>query len=345
MSENTQKTKACQQFLQAAQLGYNTSQFIPKENLTPYTLYNTSDSNKDILLSAFAKVDKETLLLLVLGESTKLVENLLDETHQVFEQPFVKDFAGNISLVVIDPELRLANSKTIEDAEIDSRLKEKKVVSLQLVKAKFPLTPLYGPHKHINIPYVISMGAHEKNAMTYKQPNQFRNLMKELRPFKQRGFYLGLRRLIHDNALVVLNKLVEHPSPLFISSRITSVCYRSFKYLIDVRAAFDRKTLVRYGYTDRHSVEECVSAEDYAVFPDPFQKCVSNMKNTNFKKYYINDVIGRKNFNNTNKTQIRTIFKQMNQWANQELTKKIPKKQEAGFKRRTRRKRKSVSKP
>jgi hypothetical protein len=344
MNENTKKTKACQQFLQAAHLGYNTSQFIPIENLTPFTLYNTSDTNRDILLSAFAKVNKETLFLLVLGESTKLVENLLDETHQVFEQPFVKDFAGNISLVVIDPELRLANSKTIEDAEIDSRLKEKKVVSLQLVKAKFPLTPIYGPHKQIDYPYLSAMGIPSKNALSYKQPNQFKNLETRLKPFKQRGFFFGLRRLIHENALIVLNKLVEHPSPLFISSRITSVCYRSFKYLIDVRAAFDRKTLVRYGYTDRHSVEECVSAEDYAVFPDPFQKCVSNMKNANFKKYYINDVIGRKNFNNTNKRTIRTIIKQMNQWANEELTKRIPKKQEAGFRNRTR-KVKLVSKP
>ena len=55
--------------------------------------------------------------------------------------------------------------------------------------------------------------------------------------------------------------------------------------------------------------------------------------------------LGRKNFNNTNKRTIRTIFKQMNQWANEELTKRIPKKQEAGFKRRTRRKAKLVSKP
>ena len=346
--EESKKTKACNQFLQVSNLGFTTSTFKPIENLTPYTLYNTSETNRDILLAAINKVNKETLLLIVLGETKNIVENLLDTHHKVFEQPIVKDFAGNISILVIDPELTLPESETIQDAEIDSKLAEKKVVSMQLVKAKFPLTPVYGPHKEIDIPFLTAMGIHYRDANSYKQPNQYKPIRNSLLKFKQRGFLFGLRRLVHENALLVLNKLVEHPSPLFITSRITSVCYRSFKYLIDVRAQFDRKTIVRYDYTERRAdnVQECVPANEYLVFPDPFRKCVSNMKNTNFEKYYMDKTFGRKNFTNNEKKTIKNLLRQMNQWANEELTKRMPKKQEGGiYKKQTRRRRKLISKP
>lgn len=342
--EETKKTKACKQFLQASNLGESTSQFIPIQNLTPYALYNTTNTNRDILLRAIEKVNKDTLLLIVLGESKDIVENLLDTHHKVFEQPLIKDFAGNISILVIDPDVELPNSKTIGDDEIDPKLEEKKVVSIQLVKAKFPLTPVYGPHKEIDMPLLTTMGVNIKNLNSYKQPNQYKPLRNSLKKYKQRGFLFGLRRLVHENALTVLNKLVEHPSPLFITSRITSVCYRSFKYLIDVRSQFDRKTVVRYDYTKRreNDVQECVPANEYAIFPNPFQKCVSDMKNTNFEKYYINKRMGiKKNFTKNEKQTIQNVLRQMNQWADEELTKKIPKKQEAGaYKRRTRRNRK-----
>jgi hypothetical protein len=345
-NKNNKKTKACQQFLQASNLGFDTSSFDPKENLTPYTIYNISDTNRDILLAAIDKVNKDTLLLIVLGETTKLVETLLDERHKVFDQPLVKEFPGTISVLFIDPGIDLPNSKTMEDIEIDPRFKEKKVVSIQLVKAKFPLTPVYGPHKEIDYPFLTAMGVNYRDALSYKQPNHFKTVETSLRNklkttrLPQPGFLMGLRRLVHENALVVLNKLVEHPNPLFLSSRITSVCYRSFKYLIDVRAQFGRKTVVRYGYTNKNEIDECVSAEDYTVFPDPFQKCISKMNNTNFKKYYMNARKGRTNLSNNNKKNIQTLLHKMNLWANQELTKKMPKKQGGASKKRRQRTRK-----
>ena len=62
------KEKACGQFLDEATIGDN-STFLPKENLTPYTLYNIDDSNRDKLVKAIQAIPQENLLLIVLGES------------------------------------------------------------------------------------------------------------------------------------------------------------------------------------------------------------------------------------------------------------------------------------
>lgn len=356
MSEEKRK-KACAQFLQAAQLG-DESQFMPRENLTPYALYNSSEINKRIILEALSRVNPSTFLILLLGESnqiihgskgTDLTEKILAPAHDIFGQDFVKGFAGKLSILIIDPTLQMKGTEPIEEYPIDPRLVEKNVVSIQLVKAKFPLSPVYGPHKKISLNVLqtaenkkLGNGGYSK-FLALHQPNAFHKQIQSLtnKKIRFRGLPEGLRRIVHTNTLDVLNGFVSYPSPLFISSRITSLCYRSFKYLIDIRATFGRQTWVRYEYTEpRGPIQECVSAEEYALFPNPFEKCETSLEDKNLNShleiYYtnmLNKNFYKKRVNATKRNSIRNSIRAMNAWANEEIRKHIP----SGGKRKTRR--------
>ena len=335
---NTAKKKACAQFLQAAAQGEN-SQFIPRENLTPYTLYNIDDSTKDILLRAIHSIPKESLLLIVLGESEDLVAKILDTHHAALEQEFVTTFEGPISILVIDPEIKTSEGQESIEYPIEDSLKAHRVMRFTGVKAKFPLTPLYGPHKHMDQFYVMKQyGATPRNVLHYKLNKELFDPIEQIRKMKLSQGMFASRRLIHENALTVLNTLVEHPSPLFISSRITSVCYRSFKYLIDVRAKFGRKTLVRYEYTvpKYGPVNQCVSAEEFSLFPNPFTKCMSNMNDDMLNQYYFNEKRGKPNRSNERRVTLRNKIKEVNEWTDRELAKRIPKGGKRAKKMRTR---------
>lgn len=144
---------------------------------------------------------------------------------------------------------------------------------------------------------------------------------------------------------------MKHPSPLVISSRITSICYRSFKYLIDVRAQFHRITKVIYGYTDRKDVRECTPAEEYALFPHPFQKCFDkvDIDKANLNKYYyFPGVYGYEKYSTPERSiNLQEKIHQMNTWANEELDKYIPRseggrRQGKTHKRRVSKKRRTI---
>ena len=117
------KKKACDEFLQAAQLGESNSRFIPMENLTPFSLYNSSTENKNKILDALKTIDNTTLLVILLGEDK--IYNLVDDAHNIFGQEFVTSFPGKISVLSIDPE----NSD--ENSSIPESLKEK-VISIKV---------------------------------------------------------------------------------------------------------------------------------------------------------------------------------------------------------------------
>jgi hypothetical protein len=113
---------------------------------------------------------------------------------------------------------------------------------------------------------------------------------------------------------------VEHPAPVFLNSRITSVCYRSFKYILDVRKSLGFLTDVQYEYS-REEPRTCNT--EYPLFtkdpPGPFVKC-SNQANINkyYRKWGFNEV--RPN----QKEFIEASIREMNQWANQEVQTYIP---------------------
>ena len=331
MNRNSRQ-EACNQFLEAANYTKDISNLFPKENLTPYALMNTSNANKDLLLDALKIIPKETLLIIVLGETSPSKEILLEKTHAIFDQPFIKTFEGHISVLFIDPFLELPEGPEIQAIPIDDSLRAYNIVNMIGVKAKFPLSPVYGPHKYLDVDYFSNM-RNLKNTdamLKFQQPKVLNNIHEQLRStFKNRvtapsPAIPAFRRLIHKNTIKVLNDLVEYPSPVFISSRITAICYRSFKYLIDMRAILGKKTLVRYEYTNTWGgpIKTCVSAEEYALFPDPFTKCKAGMNNNSLKQFYFNTK-EKPDLSNENKVLIRKSIHDMDLWANTELQKTL----------------------
>ena len=264
------------------------------------------------------------------------MEKILDKHHKALEQPFVKEFQGSISILAIDPQIHTPEGKDTIEYPIEKSLKDHGVVTFTGINAKFPLTPIYGPHKRRSISYLHTLGVNGLKTFSWKLHETVKKEVEEAfkeKPPLEPAF--ALRRLIHENALAVLNTLVKHEGPLFITSRITSLCYRSFKYLIDIRAQFGRKTLVRYGYTipneKRGGLQQCVSAEEFPLFPSPFTKCMSEKKNNKreiqddiLNTYYMNK--NTKNFikNETKRERLRKRIILVNEWANQELQKRTP---------------------
>jgi hypothetical protein len=320
---NLQK-KACDEFLAFANIGDN-SKLIPVEQLTPYALYNISNTTRNSLLDAIQDINKDDLLLIILGETNEkidnrtFVKNILESAHNLFEQPILKDYDKNITILVIDPTL-----DTSREIEINDTLAAKKVRSIILMNEIFPLTPIFGPHKHFRLP----TGAHIDSLESFFkriQPEFYSTILQDLKKQKAMGpgIHEALRRMIHTNAILVLNELVKHPSPLVISSRITNICYRSFKYLIDIRSYFNRITKVFHGYTNRGVVYECTSEKEFLLYPDPFKKC-SNY--ADIDKYYYRKNIGpTSKFNSEEKRKLlRDKIDLMNAWANGELVRHLP---------------------
>jgi hypothetical protein len=282
-------TEACRQFLQAAQVDVDSSTFIPKELMTPSVLYDVNTDTKNLLIEVFQSIPSTNLILLILGEGRPkktLLARILEPRHDVFNQPIVKEFTGKISLIVIDPELPL--DTLVEKLHVEEPFFSANVDSITLVKSIFPLTPVYGPHKTIDY---MSAAAYIKGKPVtsvnltrnmintiehYQQRNNIKKTIKNYRKQYKRLFpptyQMALRRMIYPNALDVLNTLVQHPSPLFISSRITRMCYRSFKYLLDMRNRFERQTVVRYEYTKPHG-DKILECDATPIFPEPFQTC------------------------------------------------------------------------
>lgn len=326
------KQKACEEFFKLADLTESRSEFDPKE-ISPYALYNVNDTDKNTLIRAITSVNHQSLLVIVLGESNvrahtlmriELIDKILHPDMNLFSDPLITSFDGPITLLVIDPALDLPPGEQIQSIPVEERLRERRVTSLVLVDAKFPLTPIYGPHR--NIDYSLNKSirtANQSNSERRKafvhlgQPNFFKVRVKSNYPS---AMNLAERRIIHSNALDVLGQLIAFPNPIVISSRITSICYRSFKYLIDMRNRYGRQTTAYYGYTNRGAPEKC--EDTFALFPQPFTKC-SYTKNENIDKYYYLDSYPAKLRTPVKREEIRKQIIPMNQWANAELNRYI----------------------
>jgi hypothetical protein len=347
VEEELDMREACAQFLKAANKSRDTSTYIPAELMTPSLLYDIDNVTKELLLEAIRAVPPKNLLLIVLGEGRPLhtlIDRIFVKEHDILNQPIVTAFEGQVSILVIDPTL-----PSTQEMEIKDPMPKDKVASITLVKAIFPLTPVYGPHKYVDFPTLFKFtGLSDKQAsksVYFQQPKSFESNMygiknrngtiikngikntfvksKSSRLF--RTYIMAVRRLVYENALEVLNALVERESPLFISSRITKQCYRSFKYLIDIRNLLQRQTIVRYEYTELHGpIEEC---DTVPIFPEPFQRCSKFITENDktFKKYYFDESESTENLVSPYKETIVNYTKRMNKFANDMLKEKIPK--------------------
>ena len=336
----SRKRRACMDFFHDADIGIGSS--LDPRSITPYLLYNITEAEKNTILQAITQINPETLLILVLGESnttrhgssnSSLEEKLLSPLHNMFEDPLISGFDNGITILIIDPAIQLEKDELIGKMEVSNQLREKHVESIVLVKTKFPLTPVYGPHKEVQ----------NADGLT-KQPSFFLRTVKNLaRGGAVAGLPQALRRLIHTNALQTLQAFVDYPQPLFISSRITTILYRSFKYLIDMRAQRGKHTTVYYGYTfernDRGSIrappEIRRNTNNFPLFPRPFTQCnedsfLTNRHLSQYYNLYRNKTIKK---NEEWKTRLRAAIHKMDEWANNELESKIP---PAGGKRKTR---------
>jgi hypothetical protein len=333
VEEEKNTRKACRQFLQASQVSVDASSFIPAELMTPSVLYDIDKETKEFLIhEVFEKVPKENLLLLILGEGGTLYDlpqRILAEKHDIFKQPIVTEFAGKVSLVVMDPTLQI--DTVLQNYPVDSPFPTDKVESITLVKSIFPLTPVYGPHKYVDYPSLKKFTNIEGVKGLYaKQPNSFKNDMNAMRNrFKRAGiqkeyrYYLSaVRRMVYENVLDVLHTIVEHPSPVFLSSRLTKMCYRSFKYILDIRNFFQRQTLVRYEYTKPHG-DTILECDDTPIFPVPFQTCnIPLLKNdSSVGEYYLEN--STKQIPEEQKTHILPYIERMNTWVNHTLQEKM----------------------
>jgi hypothetical protein len=340
------KARACKQFLDSAELTQNTSLFMPVETLTPFALVDISEDQAKLLISTFQSVPKENMLLLILGETIKpakksvnVVDKIRNPYHKLLEQPFVKSFPGPKTILFVDPEIPIEGTTPLESIPVvDKQLLESNIETILLLKAGFPLTPVYGPHVGV---YYNSIPEEFKSKIEYGQPNVFKQVRKTFtnKKVKVAGLAQGLRRFVFPNAVSVLNVLVDHPGPLLLNSRITSVCYRSFKYILDIRQAFERPTLVLYEYSTPHSGEIKTCNTETSLFsntlPGPFETC-GEFADVN--RYYT-----LRGFPTVKPEHIETVkegIMKMDQWTNQELQKYIPKKPSGGSKRTKTRRRK-----
>lgn len=334
--------RACNEFYYGAS---GQTEFIP-DTINPYAIPNIGDTDKDILVEAIQAVDKKTMLILVLGESLDSpkeneVKKTLFQEPDIFTQEFVQTFPGKKSILIIDPGHTLSEGKKIEPCKIHEELLEKNVVSILLVKASFPLTPIFGPHKTV---YYGSrrnvVGAEAFTEFLLEdQPNSLKAAKKGLY-----GFLAPLRRKVYGNAVDVLEELVAFPERLMISSRIQKVCYRSFKYLIDIRALLGRETKAFYGRTGQVGIE-CVTAQEFPLFPGAFRKCrelyASNeqKRNAHLDKYYYLAPSPKSRKRNNVSARLMSFIEPMNEWANAELEKRrqaVRRNLPKGGKRKTR---------
>lgn len=333
------KKRACGEFLYAANFTSNASPFIPKEKLTPYAFVDLSTEEASRIITLLKSVPKEHMLILILGETinpdnkeANTVNKILNPYHKLLEQPFVQSFSGPKTVLFFEPELKETGEVPVKD----KRLINSNIERVVLVKGEFPLSPVYGPHKNV---YYNAIPEKFKTKIEYGQPNVFTNVRKTFRNKKvsQAGLAHGLRRFIYPNALAVLNTLVDHPGQLLLNSRITSVCYRSFKYILDMRQAFERPTLVLYEYSeDKYGYGPIKSCNtEYTLFsntlPGPMETC---SEYANLDKYYT-----MRGFPSVKPEHVDTAKEgilKMDKWANEELLKYIPKKPTGG-RRKTRR--------
>lgn len=376
----TPMEKACKEFHKDADLGEE-SGYLPI-TITPFALSNIKEKDKATLLQAIRSVNPETMLILLLGEANQIIHGsknvsitnkLLDDYHKLFETPFVREFEGPKSILAIDPGHKLEGGLNIQKYDIDERLKAYNVVSILLVKSEFPLTPVFGPHKEFKFPSPVDtftrngkptdekpqkngsvryyrnflfpeeLNAIRKSLRRDNQPQVFHNIIKESKTFE-----LPLRRRVYSKGMDVLEELVTYPGPLVISSRIKDTCYRSFKYLVDRRALFSRPTKAFYGQTGYPDVQECVSAENYSLYPHPFERCrewstAEDKINSYLDRYYFSRFMPS-TAKSKSKTKLSPFIRRMNDWANTELERQILALQRAppplGGKRKTRKRRK-----
>lgn len=247
------KQEACRQLWEGVSgsggVGYSPQEMAP--GLQP-------DLSLEVLqkwLAFIPSLKKGNLLLFVIGDP--FYRDILQTKHNVKNDDFIKSWGGKITVINTD----LANNGG----------------SMESYSYATQYGPKYVDEKHSRDTfYEIDKSKINLEGFEDKIESFFiGNLPFPYTPLSNRTRYTERLSPIYASkvfpkSLALLHELVKHPSPIFIDSSMTGLCFRSFKYLIDIRKKYGRLTKVIAGYTEGQA-RKC--NDEYPIFPRPWKAC------------------------------------------------------------------------
>lgn len=189
-----------------------------ESEIRPINLFDIDTLSKDLIITEIKKVPENNLLFLIVGFSYIYGKNI-DKIEKILH-----DYENCIYMLGIEPDFNriydqqhnvARGTDLYKDAEkyVFGYFGEKfhdKIKDKKLITAPFPLT-VYGPDptKSDFISYV-----------------------------RMRNTELYL------NNLEVLKEIINYNGDVLLLSNITCVCYRAFKYIIDIRTKLGKKQIL-----------------------------------------------------------------------------------------------------
>ncbi len=177
--------------------------------IRPQNLSDISESERDILIKAIDRIPENNMIFLILGFQLIRTEKF-SEIYKIIE-----GFPNNIYMMAIEPDPAYFEPGATEERQpIDEYVfgywKSRygsKIVDTSMIQSKFPLA-IYSSEYHRGSLTSWSSGT------------------------------------MYSNSLDVIKRLINYNGELVILSSITKLCYRSFKYIIDIRNKSGKRTNV-----------------------------------------------------------------------------------------------------
>jgi hypothetical protein len=222
---------ACKQFFTSWDIDYFQSSF-ESPNITPMTLPDITETDKNVIITKIKNVPKNNILFLILG--FQIIPNKkFSEIDKLIEQS-----TNNVYMIGIDPDSKYFKpGATEENIPIDDYLfkywketHKTRIMDTSIINASFPLT-IYN-HETANTP---SMN----------------------------------ERQLYFNNLQVIKELIDYNGELIILSNISHPCYRSFKYIIDLRQKCEKKINVIITHDAESKCDH-----DNLIFPNAYKNCM-----------------------------------------------------------------------
>lgn len=232
------KEKACKQFWYSTMRPGVVGGGLDPPEMAPHSNPNIDESELDEWLAFLPTLKKENLLLIVMGDPFK--KDIL-QYHNIKNEEFIKSWSGKITVLIVDP--MTSDKGEIDKSTINLDGFDDKIESVYVMKIRFPYSPFPTLTEHTS------------------------GILLEGSPIMQ--MHYGL--IPFPYSIKVLNELVKYPSPIFIDSRMASICLRSFKYLIDMRKIKGLQTKAIYEYSSIDVPQVC--NDEYPVFPRPLTAC------------------------------------------------------------------------
>jgi hypothetical protein len=223
---------ACKQFFTSWNVDYKQNGY-ESPDITPMYLSDITETDKNLIITKIRNVPKNNILFLILG--FQIIPNKkFSEIDKLIEQS-----TNNIYVIGIDPDSKYFKPGATENnIPIDDYLfkywketYQSRIMDTSIIEASFPLT-IYN---------------HET---TNDSPN------------------MSTRQLYFNN-LQVIKELIDYNGELIILSNISKNCYRSFKYIIDLRQKCEKKINVIITHD-----EESKCDHDNFIFPNAYRNCM-----------------------------------------------------------------------